>query len=770
MQNFDNPTDICLNYIYQTNRSIFLTGKAGTGKTTLLKRIIEESHKQTIVVAPTGIAALNAGGTTIHSMFYLPFATFIPDFGQNSFHGNGVRIENRNSLSKHFVYNKNKKKLLQNVELLIIDEVSMLRADVLDAIDWALRHTRRVNAPFGGVQMLFIGDLMQLPPVYKPQEWSVLRNYYKGIHFFHALALQNEPPIYIELDKIYRQTDQKFITVLNELRNNQLNTESLNFLNSYVQADFNSKPEENYVTLTTHNRKADMMNVTELQKLKTPAKTYKASVKGNFPEHIYPVDQELTLKLGAQVMFLKNDLSQEKRYYNGKIGVVEYLDTDEIKVRFPEENVVISVEEYEWENVTYQLNEDTNEIEEKVQGTFVHYPLKLAWAITIHKSQGLTFDKAILDVADVFAPGQAYVALSRLRSIDGLVLKSPFRINGIASDEDIIEYAKTKATKEELSAQFQASVNQYLRGTLMRAFDWSELEEVWRKHVFSYKSISLRSEKSNHHSWAETQFNTIKSMVDVSKKFSYQIEKIFASPTVDLNFVNERLEKAYDHFYIQLDNLIYSVLKRRLMVSRIKKTKEFQEELAELDDKQIDVILQLKRIKNLFHAIVSGKEITKNDLMTSDIQEYRRSKLVKIQDELIASKNTMDFDFVKEDDERSVNKILQVKKEKKASKKEKVPTHLITKELFQAGKSVDEIAAERVLTTNTIESHLAKLIATNEIEVFDVMSKEKLQVLKTYFQKNGKLNEISLSEMKEKAGSTFSWGELRIFRATLVQE
>ena len=259
-------------------------------------------------------------------------------------------------------------------------------------------------------------------------------------------------------------------------------------------------------------------------------------------------------------------------------------------------------------------------------------------------------------------------------------------------------------------------------------------------------------------------------MVDVSKKFVYQIEKIFAHPKVDIDFVNERLEKAYDHFYIQLDNLIYSVLKRRLMVSRIKKTKEFQEELAELDDKQIDVILQLKRIKNLFHAIVSGKEITKNDLMTSDIQEYRRSKLVKIQDELIASKNTIDFDFVKEDDERSVNKILEVKKEKKSPKKEKTPTHLITKELFQAGKTVEEIAAERVLTTNTIESHLAKLIATNEIEVFDVMSKEKLEELKSFFQKNGKLNDISLSEMKERAGGSFSWGELRIFRATLVQE
>lgn len=768
MATFNNPTDACLSYVNQTNRSVFLTGKAGTGKTTLLKRIIQESPKNTVVVAPTGIAALNAGGVTIHSMFYLPFASFIPDYGQANYGSGAMRFETRSTLSKHFIYNKTKKRILENMELLIIDEVSMLRADVVDAIDWALRHVRKINAPFGGVQVLFIGDLLQLPPIVKPGEWEVLRKYYKGIHFFNALALQENPPIYIELDKIYRQSDEHFIHILNELRNNQLSYASLERLNSYVQPDFDPKPTQNYITLTTHNHKADTMNQAELAKLTTPTFTYEASVKKKFPENIYPIDTTLTLKVGAQVMFIKNDLNYEKRYYNGKIGVVESLDADEIMVRFPEENKTIKVDLYEWENISYQLNPDTNQIEGKVVGTFVHYPLKLAWAITVHKSQGLTFEKAILDVSDVFAAGQAYVALSRLRSLDGLVLKTPFRLNGIASDEDVIRYAQTRASNEELSAQFEQSVMHYLHTTLKRTFDWHDLEEIWRKHVFSYKGLSQRSEKIKHHAWAETQFTAVKSIVDVAKKFVLQIDKIFAYPTVNITFVNERVEKAYDHFYEQLDKLVYNVLKRRYMISTLKRVKEFQDELEEIDEQQIEVVLQLKRVKKLLHAISEGKVLTKADLADDSIQEYRKAKFISITEESKGSSTALDFDTLQEEKKISIDSLLKTKKEReKKPKVEKKPTHISTYELYQEGKTIEEIADARVLSVTTIEGHFVKLIGEGKVAIIDLLSPDKIQELKDFFDGLANVDKMLLSDIKNAAGDRFTWSEIKLYRGHL---
>jgi DNA polymerase III delta prime subunit len=767
MQTIDNPTDICLKYIHQTNRSIFLTGKAGTGKTTLLKRIIEESPKQTIVLAPTGIAALNAGGVTIHSMFFLPFATFIPDHNNLFTAGHDVRFETRTTLTKHFVYNKTKKRILQNAELVIIDEVSMLRADVLDAIDWALRYARRNNQPFGGVQMLFIGDLLQLPPIVKPAEWSILKNYYKSIHFFSALALQNEPPIYIELDKIYRQTDITFIKILNELRNNQLTNESLSYLNSYVKPNFDAPLGENFITLTTHNRKADSMNAFELEKLKTPAKTYKSIIKGNFPEHIYPVDIDLNLKKGAQVMFIKNDLSYEKRYYNGKVGVVKSVENDEILVEFPEEKKTIKVEPYEWENVTYTLNTDTNEIEEKVLGTFVQYPLKLAWAITVHKSQGLTFDKAILDVSEVFAAGQAYVALSRLRSLEGLILKTPFQLQGINNEQEIINYATTKATVEELNKQLEPSTLNYLKNVLDKTFDWNDLEQMWRKHTSTYKAESSKSEKSKHAAWAEIQLNTVMASVDVANKFRQQLEKIFSYPKVDLNFVNERLEKAFDHFYDNLDKLVFNVLKKRFELSKVKKVKEYQQELEELDDKQLEIILRLKRVKQFFYAIAKGENITKKDFKNDEIAKYRALKAEKIIQESTQNKASIDFDYTRSEDKQTINELLKTK-ESKTSKEPKEATHLITLKLFQEGKSPKAIGEERMLAESTIMTHIFKLIQEGLLKREDVLSQETIEELQKIFAQHPE--DVSNTEIKDVVGDAYSWDDLRIFRTGQVKK
>ena len=462
-------------FINQTNRSIFLTGKAGTGKTTLLKKIVATTYKQTIIVAPTGIAALNAGGVTIHSFFQLPFGGFIPEFDVDAQFTQYVKLETKSTLMRHFRMNATRKAIMRNMELLIIDEVSMLRADTLDAIDWTLRNVRKVNKPFGGVQVLFIGDLLQLPPVIKPQEWSFLRKYYNGIFFFNAKSVHEAPPLYVELDKVYRQEDEVFLSILNNLRNNKITQEDVDQLNKHVQPNFDPTLHEDYITLTTHNNDADGINKNALSRIDKKSKFYKSEITGAFPDHLFPIEENMELKIGAQVMFIKNDITSDKAFYNGKMGKIVGLEHDEIRVNFPKEKKTISVEKYEWNNIQYTLDTTTSEVEEKVLGTFVHYPLKLAWAITVHKSQGLTFDKAILDVSKVFVAGQAYVALSRIRSLDGVVLLKPIQMNGLSNDANVVEYAKSKVDEELLNAQLDVSTYKFLWDELMDTFDWVNL-------------------------------------------------------------------------------------------------------------------------------------------------------------------------------------------------------------------------------------------------------------------------------------------------------
>ena len=455
MNSLSAEANYVLQFINQTNRSIFLTGKAGTGKTTLLKEIIKSTHKNCVVVAPTGIAALNAGGVTIHSMFQLPFGGFIPDNSTPQFLENS-KFETKATLRRHFKMSGLKKSVIQNMELLIIDEVSMLRSDLMDAIDFMLQSVRRKNFPFGGVQILFIGDLLQLPPIIRDEEWRILRSYYKGKFFFNSHVIQQNPPLYIELSKIFRQTDEQFISVLNNLRNNQITQSDIQILNQFVQPNFDLKTNKGFITLTTHNVKADAINSQSLLDLKGNTKIYKALIVDDFPDKIYPLEENLELKVGAQVMFIKNDLSFDKNYFNGKMGIIKSLSDEEILVNFPEENKTIEVERYEWQNIRYYVDENTKEISEEVLGTFTHYPIKLAWAITVHKSQGLTFDKAVLDVSQVFVPGQAYVALSRLRSLNGLILLSQLQMNGISNDQDVMDYSLNKASEEENSEPTQS--------------------------------------------------------------------------------------------------------------------------------------------------------------------------------------------------------------------------------------------------------------------------------------------------------------------------
>jgi uncharacterized protein YpbB len=762
MSQSNTPAEFTERFINQTNQSVFLTGKAGTGKTTLLKKIISSTHKNAVIVAPTGIAALNAGGVTIHSFFQLPFAGFIPEFGAAPQFSHFVKLETKNTLMRHFSMNKQRQAMIRNLELLIIDEVSMLRADLLDAIDWTLRNVRRINDPFGGVQVLFIGDLLQLPPVVKPEEWSLLRQYYEGMFFFNAHVLQEQRPLYIELSTIYRQQDKDFIKVLNHLRENKITDKDIQILNQFVQPDFDSLKEEGFITLTTHNVKADNMNAKALASLKTQSFRYEAEITGDFPPHLFPIEAELELKVGAQVMFIKNDISFEKNFYNGKMGRIDALNSKEISVYFPEENRSILVEKYEWNNIKYSLDDKTGEIKEDILGTFVHYPLKLAWAITVHKSQGLTFDKAVLDVSDVFAPGQAYVALSRLRSLQGLVLLSPMKMNGLSNDLQVVSYAENKAQEENLPKYLEKGTQKFLLDTLVQAFDWYELNSKWITHELTYKMVGLKTEKGKNKSWVTHQAQAVQSTMDPAKKFRNSLENMFSAEKLDIEFVHERVQAAYQYFYKILDGVLTSNLKKIGELNRIRKTKTYVEELEELDDLLTAAILKLKKARILIEAVLSGREITKELMWNEEIKNYKIAKLANISQELRSNPSLLDMEDDDDDDYLPIVKIKKTVKEKK----DKKTTYEQTLELLHEGKDVEEIARVRQLSVSTINGHFATLLRAEKIELEDVMDRKRISQLEDLI---GEFDGISLGPLKEKLGDDVSYDELRLFQASKMR-
>lgn len=755
MQTISEAAAYTLQFINQTQRSVFLTGKAGTGKTTLLKEIIATTHKNTVVVAPTGIAALNAGGVTIHSMFQLPFGGFIPSFNVDSQFTETVKFESKDTLRRHFKMNGLKKAVIRNMELLVIDEVSMLRADLLDAMDYMMQTVRKKTTPFGGVQVLYIGDLLQLPPVIRDEEWRTLRNYYKGKFFFHSHVVQQSPPLYIELSTIFRQTDTEFISVLNNLRDNKITAADVAALNKYVKPDFDLKANKGYITLTTHNNKADAMNAQALEDLKGELITYSPEIVGDFPDKIFPVEEKLQLKVGAQVMFVKNDLSFEKNYFNGKMGVIKSLSSQEILVHFPEENKTIEVDKYEWQNIRYKVDAFTKEVEEEVLGTFVHYPIKLAWAITVHKSQGLTFDKAAIDVSQVFMPGQAYVALSRLRSLEGLILLSPLRMNGISNDQDVMDYALNKATDELLKNSLHFETKNFIHNYLINSFDWHDLAQEWRNHKFSYGDKSENTTKSNHANWAAKQLDAIEGVLDPSKKFIHQLNKIFASETVDLMHVSDRIQAAYDYFFKPMDELVFETIWKIEEVKRIKKGKAYFDELSILEEMQSKAVLRLMKAKLLIETVVAGETISKEKLTSDEIKKYLSRKTESIQNQFKETHVTLI------EDEADADRYTKKTKDKKAPKKSTVEE---TYELWVAKNSIQDIATIRKLTTATIEGHLVKLIQSKKVKVQDILPNDKITELSEAFKH---YKEESLNAMKEQFGEKYSWDELRMFKASL---
>lgn len=757
MENLSKEAQYTLQFINQTQRSVFLTGKAGTGKTTLLREIINSTHKNVVVVAPTGIAALNASGVTIHSMFQLPFGGFIPDNSAPQF-SDSVKFESKSTLVRHFRMSGLKKAVIKNMELLIIDEVSMLRADLLDAMDFMMQSVRKKRIPFGGVQVLFIGDLLQLPPVIRDEEWKTLKQYYKGKFFFHSQVIQQNPPLYIELSKIFRQTDDVFISILNNLRNNRISNQDIQNLNQYVQPNFDLKANKGYITLTTHNAKADAMNAQALSDLEGKQTTYAPEIVGDFPDKIFPVDEKLVLKIGAQVMFVKNDLSFDKKYFNGKMGIIKSLSDGEILVHFPEEQKTIEVEKYEWQNIRYKVDETTKEIEEEVMGTFVHYPIKLAWAITVHKSQGLTFDKAALDVSQVFLPGQAYVALSRLRSLNGLILLSPLRMNGISNDQDVMDYALNKASEELLAVSLQQETKNFILNFLKNTFDWADLAQEWRNHQFSYGDKSESSEKSKHASWAHKNSDIMGALVGPAQKFLSQLDKLFAAEPFDIRFISERIHAAFGYFFVPMDLLVDEILWKLEEVIRIKKVKAFHDELVVLEDLQTRAVLRLMKAKLLIDTIVSGAAISKENLNSEAIKTYKASKINAIQ----AKFKTANVTLI--EDEKDLERY--TKKNPAKTKEPKKSTVQETYELWLDKNSISEIAALRKLTAQTIGGHFAKLIESKVIQISEILPDDKLQALAKAFEG---YNEDSLNALKEQVGTQFTWDELKMFKASLSQ-
>ncbi len=753
----ESPSQCIEQFINQTNKPIFLTGKAGTGKTTLLKKLIQETHKNAIVVAPTGIAALNAGGVTIHSFFQLPFAGFIPTFDSPP-HPDNCRIETKETLVRHHNMNKRRIQMLRNLELLVIDEVSMLRADLLDAMDWTLRKTRHKNAPFGGVQVLFIGDLQQLPPVVKSDEWQVLSKYYTGWYFFHAHVLREGLPVYIELKKVFRQQDQLFVDLLNKLRANVLTESDRAVLNERVDSAADPMNEEGMILLTTHNHKADSINQDALQRINTPAYSYESIITGDFPPHMYPVDAMIQLKVGAQVMFVKNDTAISKNYYNGKMGIVEQLTANEVFIHFPEEKKTIPIERFEWMNMRYTFDESTRQIEEECIGTFSQYPLRLAWAITIHKSQGLSFDKAIIDVSEVFAPGQAYVALSRLRSLQGMVLNNPIPPQQLDTDPAIVKFAEQEQSMEALGEVLKTSTFEFLFAYLMNCFDWYQIRTEAERFDREIQPFTIRSEKGKLKSWWSTNVQRCAELQNVSRSFRNQLEKMRLSG-VDINHLYDRVEAAYTYFYERSDALCTSIMMKRIELAKKKKTFALSEDILVIEDILIDKIFQLNKCRKMMDGVIQQQAFTKSFFQADGMLDYRKMKLLSIQQLQRATPSLLDD----EDDQTMV-----VIKKRKTTTKEKQALTTFDRTLLalQEGITLTEIAQQRSLSESTIARHVEELIKSEQLEISQVVNEEILMILSTV---KDEINQLGLAELKEKLNDVVSYDQLRWYKAHCIR-
>ena len=570
----NNPElQLAWQFIENTGTHLFLTGKAGTGKTTFLRRLREQSPKRMVVLAPTGIAAINAGGVTIHSFFQLSFAPFVPD-------------TTLNSAQIHYRINKEKRNIIRSMDLLVIDEISMVRADLLDAVDATLRRYRDREKPFGGVQLLMIGDLQQLAPVVKDSEWEMLRHYYETPYFFASRALRETTYMTIELEKVYRQSDTFFLSLLNKIRENKADDEVLNELNKRYQRDFQPPKEEGYIRLTTHNNQAQRINDRELASLPGKAYSFRAEVKDDFPEYSYPADEVLTIKEGAQIMFLKNDVSSEKRYYNGMIGEVVTVNETGMFVRGKDSEHEFQLLQEEWGNYKYVLNEETKEITEEIAGVFRQYPIRLAWAITIHKSQGLTFERAIIDARNSFAHGQTYVALSRCKTLDGMVLESPLCREAIISDSVVDNFTKAVERNKPGNKQLNDMQKAYFFDLLSDLFNFYSIEQAYKRLLRMMDEDLYRLFPKQLADYKALESHIKERIVEVARRFRNQYTRLIneSEDYAGNQELQERIRSGAGYFRKELEPVRALFDKTNMPLDNRELRKQLNERLQTLDD------------------------------------------------------------------------------------------------------------------------------------------------------------------------------------------
>ncbi|WP_373149283.1 HRDC domain-containing protein [Bacteroides finegoldii] len=570
----NNPElQLAWQFIENTGTHLFLTGKAGTGKTTFLRRLKEQSPKRMVILAPTGIAAINAGGVTIHSFFQLSFAPFVPE---TTF----------NSSQTHYRFSKEKRNIIRSMDLLVIDEISMVRADLLDAIDSALRRYRDREKPFGGVQLLMIGDLQQLAPVVKENEWEMLKNYYETPYFFASRALRETVYMTIELKTVYRQSDTFFLSLLNKIRENQADDEVLNELNRRYQPGFRPRKEEGYIRLTTHNYQAQKVNDNELASLPGQTYSFRAEIDGTFPEYLYPADEVLTIKAGAQIMFLKNDPSSEKRYYNGMIGEVAAVNDAGMIVRGKDNGDEFQLLPEEWGNYKYVLNEETKEITEEIEGTFRQYPIRLAWAITIHKSQGLTFERAIIDARNSFAHGQTYVALSRCKTLEGMVLESPLCREAIISDSTVDDFTKEVERNKPGNRQLHDMQKAYFFDLLSDLFNFYSLDQAYKRLLRLIDEDLYKLYPKQLAEYKELAPHIKEKIVEVSQRFRNQYTRLIngSDDYAADQGLQERVRSGAGYFRKELEPVRALFEKTNMPLDNKELRKQLNERLQALDD------------------------------------------------------------------------------------------------------------------------------------------------------------------------------------------
>lgn len=784
--------------IETTNENIFLTGNAGTGKTTFLNLLRTQTAKRMVVLAPTGVAAINAKGQTIHSFFQLPFTPFLPEYKKEK-----GQIK------------KDKINIFRTIDLLVIDEISMVRADLLDAIDDRLREYRKQKySPFGGVQCLFIGDLQQLPPVVRDEDWALMQKHYSTPFFFSSKALQESSYVTIELKKIYRQADEKFISILNEVRNNHLSMESLNELNKHYLPEY--EPKEGEIFLTTHNKIADAFNEKKLNELEEESNIYNAIIKDRFPESMYPVDESLELKIGAQVMFTRNN--REANYYNGKIGTIIDLSEHKITIKCKEDAFPIVAERETWENTEIKIDKESKDQYEEVVGSFSQFPLRLAWAITIHKSQGLTFDRAIIDAIASFSHGQVYVALSRCKSLDGMVLKSPIKLESIITDLNVTRYMQYEGERaaniEEALPQLQ---KRYMIVLLNEMFDFTDIHQIFGR-VFNMaqtgNQLNTQMPKLCELISAE-YYSMTTDIVDVANKFRNQYTALVDAASniytdehlqqrikaavgyflgkladIDIDIYNEDIEldnrSVEDAYNAQTAEFVKLVRIKTALLSAFKEqpftTTSFLEarakatldiEMGKLERTKADMtvagvdpvlqhrltiwrsdkadggplayVMSMKTLQEIAARLPKSTEDMKTipGLGTKRITKYG-DEIVKIVRQFIADKR--DDKLTDEEKELMTKASSKKTKSSKSSKSSEPDTYQKTLILFKEGKSIQEIVDERALSLGTIENHLTKLVYNCELKAEDVIDESQLNMIDKVLSKK---TDISIHDLRK---------------------